>query len=97
MPETTNPTAIEFQSSAGPPACLAFTYRRPVAANMVGIPTRKANSVAAERSVRPATMAAKIVAAERDVPGKTPERNWQMPTQMATFHVTVALCGFVAT
>ena len=55
---------------------------------MVGIPTRKANSVAAGRAVSPASMAAKIVAAEREVPGKIAARIWQTPTQMATFQVT---------
>ena len=55
---------------------------------MVGMPTRKANSVAAGRSVSPTSIAAKIVAAEREVPGNTAARIWQAPTQKATFQVT---------
>src|SRR5439155_346892 len=41
---------------------------------MVGIPTRKANSVAAGRSVRPASMPAKMVQPEREAPGNEHQR-----------------------
>src|SRR5947208_957916 len=64
---------------------------------MVGIPTRNANSVAAGRSVMPASMAAKIVAAERDVPGKTAARIWHRPTQIATDQVRLPESGLRAT
>ena len=64
---------------------------------MVGMPTRKANSVAAGRSVRPTSMAAKMVEAEREVPGNTAARIWHSPTQTATFQVTTSLTGWRAT
>ena len=64
---------------------------------MVGMPTRKANSVAAGREVRPTSIAAKMVAAEREVPGKTAARIWQAPTKIATFQVTVVASGLAAT
>ena len=51
---------------------------------MVGIPTRKANSVAAARFEVPRSIATKIVVAEREVPGKTPATICAIPTAMAT-------------
>src|SRR5579863_7489451 len=63
---------------------------------MVGMPTRNANSVAAGRAVRPASMAAKMVAAERDVPGKIAASIWHAPTQNATFQVTMSIGGRLA-
>ena len=41
----------------------------------------------------PASIAAKIVAAERDVPGNTAARIWPSPTQIATFQVSASLRG----
>ena len=55
------------------------------------MPTRNANSAAADRDVNPASIAAKIAAAERDVPGKTPATTWLRPTHTTTSHVT---CSF---
>ena len=57
---------------------------------MVGMPTRNTNSAAAERRLVPASMAMKIAAAEREVPGNTPATTWARPTSTATFQVTVA-------
>ena len=95
-PDTTKPTPSACQSCAW--LCeRTFMNSYAVAANMVGIPTRKANSVAAGRNVSPTIMAAKIVAAERDVPGKTAARIWQAPTQKATCQVTTEEDGRPAT
>ena len=44
-------------------------------------------------TARPASMATKIVAPERDVPGKTPATTWAIPTRMATSQVMWALGG----
>ena len=55
---------------------------------MVGMPTRNENSVAAGRLLVPASMAVKIVAPERDVPGNTPATICAMPTRIATRQVT---------
>ncbi len=60
---------------------------------MVGMPTRKANSVAAARLLVPASIAAKIVAAEREVPGKMPAIICAMPTRIATRQVTSLRSG----
>src|SRR5690606_17369079 len=57
--------------------------------DLVGIPTRNANSVAAARLVTPNSSATKIVAAERDVPGNTPATTWATPTSTATVQVIV--------
>src|SRR3546814_7131991 len=58
---------------------------------MVGMPTMNANSVAASRDDRPASIAAKIVAAEREVPGNTAASTCASPTQIAIFQVTTSL------
>ncbi len=42
----------------------------------------------------PASIAANIVAAERDVPGNTAARICAMPTQCATRHVSSSLFGW---
>ncbi len=42
-------------------------------------------------------MAAKMVAAEREVPGNIAARIWQAPTTIATFQVTTAEAGLPAT
>ena len=57
---------------------------------MVGMPTRKANSVAAARLVVPASRATKMVAALREVPGNTPATTWAMPTSTAVVHEIAA-------
>ena len=49
---------------------------------MVGMESRKLNSSAAGRD-RPATWPDAMVDMEREVPGKTAERVWQSPIQMA--------------
>src|ERR1039458_10517030 len=54
---------------------------RPPAASMVGMPTRKENSVAAGR-FKPSNSASKIVEPERDEPGKTAAINWPTATAM---------------
>ena len=46
------------------------------------MPTRKLNSVAATR-LRPNTNASRMVAPERDVPGKTAATSWANPTAKA--------------
>ena len=51
------------------------------------MPTRNANSVAAARLPVPASIATKIVAAERDVPGKIPATTCARPTRIATRQV----------
>ena len=53
-----------------------------VAAAMVGMESRNENSSAAARDM-PAVWPAAIVAIERDVPGKTAERIWHAPIQIA--------------
>jgi len=58
------------------------------------MPTRKENSAAAGREVMPASMAAKIVAADLEVPGNTAARIWPKPTQIATFQVSTSLGGW---
>ncbi len=60
---------------------------QPVAANMVGMPTRKTNSAAAGLRVRPSSMAMKIAAAEREVPGNTPASTWASPTAITMVQV----------
>ena len=60
---------------------------------MVGMPTRKANSVAAARLPVPASIATKIVAAEREVPGNTPATACAMPTSTAAFQPIALLSG----
>jgi hypothetical protein len=55
---------------------------------MVGMPTRNANSVAAAREVVPDSKATKIVAALREVPGKTPATTWAAPTSNAVIQET---------
>ncbi len=50
-------------------------------------------SAAAERLLRPSSIAMKIVEAERDVPGKTPATTCARPTAMATFQVTTSRSG----
>ncbi len=55
---------------------------------MVGMPTRNENSVAAARLLVPASIAVKIVAPEREVPGKMPATICAMPTRIATRQVT---------
>ncbi len=57
------------------------------------MPTRNENSAAAGREVMPASMAAKMVAAEREVPGNTAARIWPRPTQNATLQVRASLGG----
>ncbi|MNT85845.1 hypothetical protein D3C72_2260630 [compost metagenome] len=60
---------------------------------MVGMPTRNTNSVAAARRLSPNSIAMKIAAAEREVPGNTPATTWARPTRMATFQVTSPRSG----
>src|SRR4030081_1973250 len=64
---------------------------------MVGIDRKKENSRAAARDI-PATWPPAMVAIERDVPGKTAEKIWQKPIQIACarlmssiFHVWIRL------
>src|SRR5208283_997322 len=49
---------------------------------MVGMERKKENSSAAARDI-PTSCPAQIVDMEREVPGKTAERIWQAPIQMA--------------
>jgi len=49
---------------------------------MVGMERKKENSKAEERDI-PASWPAEMVLMERLVPGKTAERIWQAPIQMA--------------
>src|SRR6516225_2260251 len=53
-----------------------------VATTMVGMERKNENSSAAGRVI-PASSPAVIVDMERDVPGKTAERTWQRPIQIA--------------
>src|ERR1700681_4490579 len=53
-----------------------------VATVMVGMERKKENSSAEARDI-PASCPAAIVDMDRDVPGKTAERIWHAPTQMA--------------
>src|ERR1035437_5771449 len=53
-----------------------------VAANMVGMESRKLNSRAAGRD-RPTNWPAAMVDMEREVPGKTAESVWQRPIHIA--------------
>ena len=57
------------------------------------MPTRNANSVAAGRLLVPASIAMKIVAAERDVPGNIAATICARPTRTATIQLTFALSG----
>src|SRR6266496_5926128 len=92
MKETTNPIASSAQPcappGAAPMASPVAPWRRdlsrsyPVAATIVGIDRKKENSSAAERDIPPSCPAA-MVDIEREVPGKTAERIWQAPIQMA--------------
>src|SRR5262249_7624061 len=64
----------------------AFFRANRVAANIVGMETKNENSSAADRDM-PATCPAAMVDIERLVPGKTAERIWHAPIQIA--------CGMV--
>src|ERR1039458_5295580 len=66
---------------------------RPPAASMVGMPTRKENSVAAGR-FKPSNNASKIVEPERDEPGKTAAINWPTATAMTMGQVISSLNFF---
>ena len=61
---------------------------------MVGMPTRNANSVAAPRLRVPNIIAAKMVAADREVPGNTAATTCARPTAMATFQVMAVSASF---
>src|SRR3954465_10301066 len=84
--ETTKPTARTIHSrpfSAPTPPCLRnFSRSYNVAAAIVGLERKKENSKAASRDI-PAICPPAMVDIERDVPGKTAERIWQAPIQMA--------------
>src|SRR5687768_7495806 len=94
--EATKAIATSLQLSSTSPAlsCLSRAYA--LAAYIVGMPTRNENSVAASRSLVPESMAAKIVAPERDVPGNTPAMICATPTMMATGQLTCELFGLRA-
>src|SRR5215510_9277053 len=96
--DTKNPTVNDVQSTLFiPPSRTTWSSSYAVAPNIVGMPTRKANSAAAGRDVVPASIAAKMVAAEREVPGKTPATTWNTPTHTAACQVTNVLGGRFAT
>src|SRR5215831_6946825 len=90
--ETINPIASTIQSwgvimSGAIPAswwCGITDFRKsyPVATAIVGIERKNENSSAAGRDM-PAICPAAIVDIEREVPGKTADRIWQAPIQIA--------------
>ena len=72
MADTMNPSATMSQCSGGAPATgwwRALKIFNPLAASMVGIPTRKENSVAAGR-FNPKSRQKRMVAPDREVPGE---------------------------
>ena len=74
-PETTVPNNnIPQFSVAPPPFETSFKILYPPAANIVGIPTRNENSVAAGRLI-PKIIASMIVVPDRDAPGKIAATN----------------------
>src|SRR5450755_1554695 len=84
MAKTTQPSALICETPIGfPPLPITdFSRSYPVAATMVGIERKKENSSAEARDM-PASWPAAMVDMDRDVPGKTAERIWQAPIQIA--------------
>src|SRR4029077_10768199 len=68
-----------------------FSRVYPVATTMVGIDRKNENSSADARDI-PANCPAAIVDMDRDVPGKTAERIWQAPIQIACPRLIASMC-----
>src|SRR5580658_6014868 len=91
MNETTNPMAKTIHWCASicatpigfcPFPITDFNRSYPVAATIVGIERKNENSRAEARDI-PANCPAAIVDIDREVPGKTAERIWHAPIQIA--------------
>src|SRR4051812_12178013 len=93
--ETTNPIARTIQlcvsiASGASPASVAasrcgrivFNKSYPVATTIVGIERKNENSSAADRD-NPTVWPAAIVDIDREVPGKTADKIWTAPIQIA--------------
>src|ERR1035437_4933550 len=91
MNETTNPIANTIHPCASicatpigfcPFPITDFNRSYPVAATIVGMERKNENSRAEARDI-PANCPAAIVDMDREAPGKTAERIWQAPIQIA--------------